>query len=215
MVNGDRTFGPSRFDLSVSGRPPAASEGAGPPSLKTKTSSKTAKISLRERHCAPLTSCSCMGMCADTLFKADPKRHPSTCSHLMLFVLPRAASLAPLGVFSTLSVGSCGPPGPLLFSVFQNARPPATLSAEAARPPTHQEIKTGRPYWYSPPEQSNGGKIYHDFEANPDRQNRQNTRYSPGIPGFSQVYPQNTRYFASLAEFGRKPASDSAQIPKN
>ena len=47
-------LGPSRFDLSVCGRPPAASEGVGPPSLKTKTSrSKTAKISLRERHCAP------------------------------------------------------------------------------------------------------------------------------------------------------------------
>ena len=43
--------GPSVFDLSVSGRPPAASEGVGPPSLKTKTNSKTAKISLRERHC--------------------------------------------------------------------------------------------------------------------------------------------------------------------
>ena len=28
-------------------------------------------------------------------------------------------------------------------------------------------------------------------------------------------YPQNTGYFANLAEFGRKPASDSAQIPKN
>ena len=28
---------PSRFDLSVSGRPPAASEGGGPPNLKTKT----------------------------------------------------------------------------------------------------------------------------------------------------------------------------------
>ena len=50
------TVGPSVFDLSVSGRPPAASEGVGPPSLKTKTNSKTAKISLRERHCAPLTS---------------------------------------------------------------------------------------------------------------------------------------------------------------
>ena len=48
---------PSVFDLWVSGRPPAASEGVGPPSLKTKTSWKTAKISLRERHCAPLTSC--------------------------------------------------------------------------------------------------------------------------------------------------------------
>ena len=48
---------PSVFDLWVSGRPPAASEGVGPPRLKTKTSSKTAKISLRERHCAPLTSC--------------------------------------------------------------------------------------------------------------------------------------------------------------
>ena len=49
--------GPSGVDFSVSGRPPAASEGVGPPSLKTKTSWKTAKISLRERHCAPLTSC--------------------------------------------------------------------------------------------------------------------------------------------------------------
>ena len=49
--------GPSVFDLWICGRPPAASEGVGPPSLKTKTSSKTAKISLRERHCAPLTSC--------------------------------------------------------------------------------------------------------------------------------------------------------------
>ena len=29
--------GPSVFDLSVSGRPPAASEGVGPPRLKTKT----------------------------------------------------------------------------------------------------------------------------------------------------------------------------------
>ena len=27
-------------------------------------------------------------------------------------------------------------------------------------------------------------------------------------------YPQNTGYFANLAEFGRKPASDSAQIQK-
>ena len=53
------------FDLSVSGRPPAASGGVGPPSLKTKPSSKTAKISLRERHCAPLTSCG-DDMCADT-----------------------------------------------------------------------------------------------------------------------------------------------------
>ena len=55
--------GPSVFDLWVCGRPPAASEGVGPPRLKTKTSSKTAKISLRERHCAPLTSC---GECVPT-----------------------------------------------------------------------------------------------------------------------------------------------------
>ena len=37
----------------------------------------------------------------------------------------------------------------------------------------------------------------------------------PGIPGFFQVYPQNTRYFAELADFGPKPASDSAQSPEN
>ena len=36
-----------------------------------------------------------------------------------------------------------------------------------------------------------------------------------GIPGFFQVYPQNTRYFADLADFGPKPASDSAQSPEN
>ena len=34
-------------------------------------------------------------------------------------------------------------------------------------------------------------------------------------PGFSpEVYPQNTRCFADLADFGPKPASDSAQSPK-
>ena len=31
---------------------------------------------------------------------------------------------------------------------------------------------------------------------------------------FFQVYPQNTRYFADLADFGPKPASDSAQSPE-
>ena len=58
------------------------------------------------------------------MFKADPKRHPS-CSHLML--LPRAASLAPLGVFSTPPVGGLGPGPPLVFCfLFFNtpARPP-------------------------------------------------------------------------------------------
>ena len=49
--------------------------------------------------------------------------------------------------------------------------------------------------------------------------NRQNTQavagYFPGIPGVFQVYPQNTRYFADLADFGPKPASDSAQSPEN
>ena len=29
----------------------------------------------------------------------------------------------------------------------------------------------------------------------------------PGIPGVFQVYPQNTGYFADLADFGPKPAS--------
>ena len=37
------SVGPSVFDLWVCGRPPAASEGVGPPRLKTKTSRKTAK----------------------------------------------------------------------------------------------------------------------------------------------------------------------------
>ena len=39
--------------------------------------------------------------------------------------------------------------------------------------------------------------------------------YYPGIPGVFQVYPQNTGYFADLADFGPKPASDSAQSPEN
>ena len=46
---------PSVFDLWVSGRPPAASEGVGPPRLKTKTKCRTDKNSLRERRCAPPT----------------------------------------------------------------------------------------------------------------------------------------------------------------
>jgi len=58
---------PSVFDLwplGVCGRPPAASEGVGPPRLKTKTSSETAKISLREREAAlraALTYCHMWG----------------------------------------------------------------------------------------------------------------------------------------------------------
>ena len=48
---------PSFFDFWVSGRPPAASEGVGPPRLKTKTKCRTDKNSLRERRCAPPTSC--------------------------------------------------------------------------------------------------------------------------------------------------------------
>ena len=30
--------------------------------------------------------------------------------------------------------------------------------------------------------------------------------YYPGIPGFLQVYPQNTRYFADFADFATKKA---------
>ena len=30
--------------------------------------------------------------------------------------------------------------------------------------------------------------------------------YYPGIPGFFQVYPQNTRYFADFADFATKKA---------
>ena len=81
------------------------------------------------------------------MFKADPKRHPS-CSHLML--LPRAASLAPLGVFSTPS-GGPGPPGPLLFSVFCFSKRPPARHPEAARPPTDPEIKNARPYRHTQP----------------------------------------------------------------
>ena len=56
-----------------------------------------------------------------------------------------------------------------------------------------------------------------EAKSDKNRRNRQNARYFPGIPGFSQVYPQNTRYFASLAEFGRKPASDpeNLMIPRS
>ena len=74
------------------------------------------------------------------MFKADPKRHPS-CSHLML--LPRAASLGPLGRIFYSQWGP-GPPGPLLFSVFCFSKRPPARHPEAARPPTHREIKTGR-----------------------------------------------------------------------
>ena len=48
-----------------------------------------------------------------------------------------------------------------------------------------------------------------------NRGNRQHPGLFPGIPGFFQVYPQYTRYFADLADFGPKPASDSAQSPEN
>ena len=56
-------------------------------------------------------------------------------------LLPRAASLAPLGVFSTPS-GGLGPRAPscFLFSVFQNARPPAT--PRRLGPPLTQRSKT-------------------------------------------------------------------------
>ena len=54
-----------------------------------------------------------------------------------------------------------------------------------------------------------------EAKSDRNRRNRQNTGYFPGIPGFFQVYPQNTGYFADFAEFGGKPASDSAQSSKN
>ena len=50
---------------------------------------------------------------------------------------------------------------------------------------------------------------------------RKSARYPGGRRVFSrytgifQVYQQNTRYFADLADFGPKPASDSAQSPEN
>ena len=56
-------------------------------------------------------------------------------------LLPRAASLAPLGVFSTPSGG----PGPLLFYVFCFSKRPPARHPEAARPPTDREIKNARP----------------------------------------------------------------------
>jgi len=59
-------------------------------------------------------------------------------------LLPRAASLAPLGVFSTPS-GGPRPPGPLLFSVFCFSKRPPARHPEAARPPTDPEIKNARP----------------------------------------------------------------------
>ena len=37
-----------------------------------------------------------------------------------------------------------------------------------------------------------------------NRGNRQHPGLFPGIPGFFQVYAQNTRYFADLADFGPK-----------
>ena len=36
--------------------------------------------------------------------------------------------------------------------------------------------------------------------------------YYPGVPGFFQVYPQNTRYFADFADFATKKALRLALI---
>ena len=36
--------------------------------------------------------------------------------------------------------------------------------------------------------------------------------YYPGIPGFFQVYPQNTRYFADFADFATKKALLAARF---
>ena len=37
--------------------------------------------------------------------------------------------------------------------------------------------------------------------------------YYPGIPGFLQVYPQNTGYFADFADLAAKMHSDSLWFP--
>ena len=59
-------------------------------------------------------------------------------------LLPRAASLGPLGRIFYSQWGP-GPPGPLLFSVFCFSKRPPARHPEAARPPTDPEIKKRRP----------------------------------------------------------------------
>ena len=59
-------------------------------------------------------------------------------------LLPRAASLGPLGRIFYSQWGP-GPPGPLLFSVFCFSKRPPARHPEAARPPTDPEIKNARP----------------------------------------------------------------------
>ena len=44
------------------------------------------------------------------------------------------------------------------------------------------------------------------------REAMQKCGYYPGIPGFFQVYPQNTRYFADFADFATKKALRLALI---
>ena len=61
-------------------------------------------------------------------------------------LLPRAASLGPLGRIFYSQWGP-GPPGPLLFSVFCFSKRPPARHPEAARPPTDPEIKSARPCW--------------------------------------------------------------------
>ena len=66
-------------------------------------------------------------------------------------LLPRAASLGPLGRIFYSQWGP-GPPGPLLFSVFCFSKRPPARHPEVARPPTDPEIKKRRPstgYTYS------------------------------------------------------------------
>ena len=69
-----------------------------------------------------------------------------------------------------------------------------------------------------------------EAKSDKNRRNRQNTGYFPGIPWFSQVYPQHsvqqkghgilrytrkyTGYCGNFAEFGRKPASLGSEPEK-
>ena len=46
----------------------------------------------------------------------------------------------------------------------------------------------------------------------PGVETMQKCGYYPGIPGFFQVYPQNTRYFADFADFATKKALRLALI---
>ena len=46
----------------------------------------------------------------------------------------------------------------------------------------------------------------------PGGETMQKCGYYPGIPGFFQVYPQNTRYFADFADFATKKALRLALI---